>query len=70
MAGRVAYVLGCSENPDVEPIKESRAFYPAAHPAWADFVDSQKNARFGSFCPAPIVVDATTAGANRRVLPE
>ena len=37
MAGRVAYVLGCSENPDVEPIKGSRAFYPAAHPAWADF---------------------------------
>jgi hypothetical protein len=27
------------------------------------FVDSQKNARFRSFCSASIVVDAATAGA-------
>jgi diguanylate cyclase (GGDEF)-like protein len=31
-------------------------------PAWADFIDSQKHARFRTFCSAPIVVDAATAG--------
>jgi hypothetical protein len=31
-------------------------------PAWADFIDSQKNARFRTFCSAPIVVDGATAG--------
>lgn len=31
-------------------------------PAWLDFIDSQKNARFRTFCSAPIVVDGATAG--------
>jgi diguanylate cyclase (GGDEF)-like protein len=31
-------------------------------PAWADFSDSQQNARFRTFCSAPIVVDGGTAG--------
>ena len=31
-------------------------------PAWADFIDAQKTARFRTFCSAPIVVDAATAG--------
>jgi diguanylate cyclase (GGDEF)-like protein len=31
-------------------------------PAWADFIDSQKNTRFRTFCSAPIVVNAATAG--------
>ena len=31
-------------------------------PAWADFIDSEKNARFRTFCSAPIVVDGATAG--------
>jgi diguanylate cyclase (GGDEF)-like protein len=32
-------------------------------PAWADFIDSQQNGRFRTFCSAPIVVDGATAGA-------
>lgn len=31
-------------------------------PAWADFIDAQKNARFRTFCAAPIVVDTVTTG--------
>jgi diguanylate cyclase (GGDEF)-like protein len=31
-------------------------------PAWADFIDSQKNARFRTFCSAPIAVDGSAAG--------
>jgi diguanylate cyclase (GGDEF)-like protein len=31
-------------------------------PAWADFIDSPKNARFRTFCSVPIVVDAATVG--------
>lgn len=31
-------------------------------PAWADFVESEKNARFRTFCSAPILVDGATAG--------
>ena len=32
-------------------------------PAWAEFIDSQQNARFRTFCSAPIIVDGATAGA-------
>ena len=32
-------------------------------PAWGQFVDSQKNARFRTFCSAPIAVDGATVGA-------
>lgn len=32
-------------------------------PVWADFIDSQQDARFRTFCSAPIVVDGATAGA-------
>ena len=31
-------------------------------PAWLDFIDSQKTARFLAFCSVPIVVDAARAG--------
>ena len=31
-------------------------------PAWAEFIDSQQNARFRTFCSAPIAVDGDTAG--------
>ncbi len=31
-------------------------------PRWVDFIDSQQNTRFRTFCSAPIVVDAATAG--------
>jgi len=34
----------------------------ADDPAWAHFIDSQQNARFQTFCSAPIVVDGATAG--------
>ena len=32
-------------------------------PAWAALIDSQQDARFRTFCSAPIVVDGATAGA-------
>jgi diguanylate cyclase (GGDEF)-like protein len=31
-------------------------------PAWAEFIDGQLNARFRTFCVAPIVVDSAAAG--------
>jgi diguanylate cyclase (GGDEF)-like protein len=40
--------------------REPRQF--SDDPAWMDFIDSQKTARFRTFCAAPIAVDGSTAG--------
>jgi len=39
-------------------------------PAWKACIDSQLNARFRTFCSAPIVVDGATAGAIAAFFPE
>ncbi len=52
---------------DVRSISFSPEFRAPAQfsddPAWTDFIDAQRNARFRTFCSAPIAVDGATAGA-------
>jgi len=51
---------------DLSSVSLSPEFRPPRQfsddPAWADFIDSQQNLRFPTFCSAPIAVDGATAG--------